>query len=103
MEWMNPAVLFGAVDPIAFCIGPVCVRWYGLLIATALLIGAVGGCYACRKAGIDEDDFLTIFMAMAVAAIIGARAYYVIFNLPTWQIPRQSARHEWQARRSTQR
>ena len=82
MEWMNPSVLFAAVDPIAFCIGPVCVRWYGLLIATALLIGAVGGCYACRKAGIDEDDFLTIFMAMAVAAIIGARAYYVIFNLP---------------------
>ena len=82
MEWMNPSGLFAAVDPIAFCIGPVCVRWYGLLIATALLIGAVGGCYACRKAGIDEDDFLTIFMAMAVAAIIGARAYYVIFNLP---------------------
>lgn len=82
MEWMNITAVMGAVDPVVFSIGPVTVRWYGLLIAIALLIGAVGGCYGCRKAGIDEDDFLTIFMAMAVAAIIGARAYYVIFNLP---------------------
>ena len=71
MEFITSSVLLGAVDPIAFCIGPVCVRWYGLLIAIALTIGAVGGCYCCRKAGIDEDDFLTIFMAMAVMSIIG--------------------------------
>ena len=82
MEFITSSVLLGAIDPIAFCIGPVCVRWYGLLIAIALTIGAVGGCYCCRKAGIDEDDFLTIFMAMAVMSIVGARAYYVIFNLP---------------------
>ena len=74
--------VIATIDPIAFCIGPVCVRWYGLLIAVALTIGIVGGSYGCRKVGIDEDDFLTIFMAMAVMSIIGARAYYVIFNLP---------------------
>lgn len=82
MDMVGVTAVLGAIDPIAFSIGPVTVRWYGLLIAIALLIGAVGGCYGCRKAGIDEDDFLTIFMVMAVAAIIGARAYYVIFNLP---------------------
>lgn len=79
---MDSAMVLGTIDPIAFSIGPITVRWYGLLIATALLIGAVGGCYGCRKEGIDEDDFLTIFMVVAVAAIIGARAYYVIFNWP---------------------
>lgn len=79
---MDIAMVLGTIDPIAFSIGPITVRWYGLLIATALLIGAVGGCYGCRKEGIDEDDFLTIFMVVAVAAIIGARAYYVIFNWP---------------------
>lgn len=79
---MDIAMVLGTIDPIAFSIGPITVRWYGLLIATALLIGAVGGCYGCRREGIDEDDFLTIFMVVAVAAIIGARAYYVIFNWP---------------------
>lgn len=82
MDFVNLSTVLAAVDPIAFSIGPVTVRWYGLLIATALLIGAVGGCYGCRKAGIDEDDFLTIFLMVAVAAIVGARTYYVIFNLP---------------------
>ncbi len=82
MDLMNITAVLGAIDPVAFSFGPITVRWYGLLIASALLIGAVGGCYGCRRAGIDEDDFLTIFMAMAVTAIIGARAYYVIFNLP---------------------
>jgi len=68
------------MDPIAFCIGPVCVRWYGLLIATALLIGFIGGSRMARKQGLNEDDFLTVIMVSAVCAIIGARVYYVIFN-----------------------
>ena len=67
------------INPVAFSLGPVTVRWYGLLIATAMLIAAVGGCKMMRKAGINEDDFLTIFMVTIVAAILGARIYYVIF------------------------
>lgn len=70
------------INPVAFSLGPVTVRWYGLLIATAMLIAAVGGCKMMRKAGINEDDFLTIFMVTIVAAILGARIYYVIFELP---------------------
>lgn len=70
------------IDPVAFSIGPISVRWYGLLIASAMMIAAFGGCRAMRKAGIDEDDFLTIFMVGMVAAILGARAYYVLFEFP---------------------
>ena len=70
------------IDPVAFTLGPITVRWYGLLIATAMLIAAVGGCKGMRKAGIDEDDFLTIFMVTIVVAILGARAYYVLFEWP---------------------
>lgn len=70
------------IDPVAFSLGPITVRWYGLLIAVAMLIAAVGGCRMMRRAGIDEDDFLTIFMVTIVAAVLGARLYYVIFELP---------------------
>ena len=70
------------IDPVAFSLGPITVRWYGLLIASAMLIAAVGGCKIMGRAGIDEDDFLTIFMVTIVAAIAGARAYYVVFDLP---------------------
>jgi len=70
------------IDPVAFSLGPITVRWYGLLIAAAMLIAAVGGCRMMGRAGIDEDDFLTIFMTTIVFAIVGARAYYVVFELP---------------------
>lgn len=70
------------IDPVAFSLGPIQVRWYGLLIASAMLIAAVGGCRAMRKAGINEDDFLTIFMVTIAVSIVGARTYYVLFELP---------------------
>ena len=70
------------IDPIAFTLGPFTVRWYGLLIATGMLIAAVGGCKVMGRAGIDEDDFLSIFMMIVVGAVLGARSYYVIFQWP---------------------
>ena len=70
------------IDPIAFTLGPFTVRWYGLLIACGMVIAAVGGCKVMSRAGIDEDDFLTIFMMIVVGAVLGARAYYVIFQWP---------------------
>lgn len=70
------------IDPVAFSIGPIEVRWYGILIAAALLIAILGSTYQVRKAGIDEDDYLTLFMVTVICAFLGARAYYVLFNLP---------------------
>ena len=70
------------VNPIAFSIGPVTVRWYGLLIAMALLIGILGSCRAVKRRGLSEDDFLTAIMVAIVCAFVGARLYYVVFNLP---------------------
>ena len=69
------------IDPIAFSIGPLSVRWYGLLIASAMLIGIIGGCRAVRRQGLDEDDFLTLIIVAIVCAFVGARLYYVVFNL----------------------
>ena len=68
------------MDAVAFCLGPVCVRWYGLLISTAILIGFIGGSKMAKKQGIDEDDFLTVVMISVISAVLGARLYYVIFN-----------------------
>lgn len=70
------------IDPVAFSFGPITVRWYGLLIAIAILLAWFGGERRAKKYGISEDDYLSVFMIAIAASIIGARAYYVIFNLP---------------------
>ena len=80
LEELIALLLYGLA--IAFTLGPFTVRWYGLLIACGMVIAAVGGCKVMSRAGIDEDDFLTIFMMIVVGAVLGARAYYVIFQWP---------------------
>lgn len=68
------------MDPIAFEIGPLAVRWYGLLIAAAFIIGLTMTGRSVKKAGLNEDHYYNIVMAMILFAILGARLYYVLFN-----------------------
>ena len=68
------------IDPVAINIGPLAIRWYGLLIVGAIIIGAIIALREIRRQGLDEDMFLNTLLVAVPAAIIGARLYYVIFN-----------------------
>lgn len=76
------------MDPIAFEIGPLSVHWYGILIACAFLIGVWGSLREAKLEGINEDHFLNLIIAVIICAVIGARAYYVIFE---WDYYRQQS------------
>lgn len=68
------------MDPIAFEIGPIAVHWYGILIATAFVIGVLGTMREARLQDVDDDLYLNLVMACIICAILGARMYYVIFE-----------------------
>lgn len=69
-----------SINPIAFEIGPLQVRWYGIIIASAIVIAYLVGQREMTKRGF-KDDFLTDLLIWAVPiAIISARIYYVIFE-----------------------
>ena len=68
------------MNPIAFEIGPIAVHWYGILIACAFLIGVWGSLREVRLEGVNEDHFLNLAIGTIICAVIGARAYYVIFD-----------------------
>ncbi|MGM0436838.1 MAG: prolipoprotein diacylglyceryl transferase [Bacillota bacterium] len=68
------------MNPIAFKIGFLSVRWYGILIGSAVLIGFFLVIKESRKKGIDEEFFYDFIIYGLPGAIIGARLYYVIFN-----------------------
>ncbi|MGI6129838.1 MAG: prolipoprotein diacylglyceryl transferase [bacterium] len=67
-------------NPIAFTIGSIPVRWYGILMAVALLVGTKLALDETRRQGIDEDTFLNLILIGAPLGWLGARLYYVIFN-----------------------
>ena len=54
--------------------------WYGVLIATGMLIGIALAIREAKRVGISEDDVLNIAIIAIPVAIICARLYYVIFS-----------------------
>ncbi|MBR0384738.1 MAG: prolipoprotein diacylglyceryl transferase [Eubacteriaceae bacterium] len=69
-------------NPIAFTVFGFSVRWYGVLIALALLIGLYLAIKRAQKRDMDIDVISEFFLWMVPAIIIGARLYYVIFEWP---------------------
>lgn len=64
---------------VAFSIFGLEIRWYGLLIASAVLIGTVLALKEAKRKGVKEETLIDMLLFAVPAAIIGARAYYVIF------------------------
>jgi phosphatidylglycerol:prolipoprotein diacylglycerol transferase len=72
--------LLGAIDPIAISLGPIEVRWYGVIIAFGIVLAFLVAQREMVKRGFHEE-FLTDLLIWAVPlAILGARLYYVLFK-----------------------
>jgi phosphatidylglycerol:prolipoprotein diacylglycerol transferase len=66
------------IDPIALKIGPLELHWYGIIIATAVLIGGLLGTRVARWLNENPDDGWSMLLLVMVLAVIGARLYHVI-------------------------
>ncbi len=72
--------VFLTIDPIAFTVGPLTVRWYGVVISLCLLLSVLLCCYEAKRQQLEEDYILDILLLALPLAILGARAWYVIFH-----------------------
>ena len=68
------------MDRVAFTIFGLDVMWYGVLMATGMILGTFLAIKEAKRVGISEDDVLNLAMCAIPSGIIGARLYYVIFN-----------------------
>lgn len=69
------------MNPIAFNIFGIPIRWYGILISLGMLIGIFLASYSCKIKNISYDNMIDIILIALPCAIVGARLYYVLFNL----------------------
>lgn len=67
-------------DSIMVEIGFLKIRWYGVLIALAILLGTFLALKEIRKKNIDEDKFMNVLLIAIPIAFVFARLYYVLFN-----------------------
>ena len=74
------AFQFQSPGPILFELGPISIRWYGFLIATAVLIGISLSQYLAKRRGVNPELLVDLAIWLVIAAIPCARIYYVLFQ-----------------------
>jgi phosphatidylglycerol:prolipoprotein diacylglycerol transferase len=78
IPWASPG-------PTAVQLGPITLRWYGVLLATGALLALVLARRDARQRGEDLEALLATCCVALAGGIIGARAYYVIFHWETFR------------------
>jgi phosphatidylglycerol:prolipoprotein diacylglycerol transferase len=61
------------------------IRWYGVLIATAMALGLWLASREARRRGEPSDELLKAAEFALIGGLLGARLYYVLFNLDYYQ------------------
>ena len=70
-----------ALDPPKYLeLGPVTIYYYGLIIATGLILAVLYGCKRSHEFGLKEDDVVDGVLWVTPFAIACARLYYCIFS-----------------------
>ena len=77
------------IDPVAFSLGPIEIRWYGLAYLAGMLLGLFYAKWIVRKFYISNTQNITtqnideIFFWIVLGIIFGARIGYVVFYDPS--------------------
>ena len=59
-------------------------RWYGLLIALAVLVGLNLSSWLAKQRNLEQGLISDLLPILVLAAVIGARIYYVTFEWPNY-------------------
>ncbi len=71
------------ISRIAFTVLGKNIYWYAIIIITGFLLGALFVARSAKKRGINPEHIWDIALYGLVFGIIGARIYYVLFDLDT--------------------
>ena len=75
---IGPPYIFINIDPVLLHLGPLAIRWYGLMYVIGILVGlrVIKG-YTERK-GVSEEKVYSILWWCIAAGLLGGRLYFVI-------------------------
>ena len=73
-------------DPVFFWLGKWDIRYYGVLWASAILIGAIFFIRFCKREGLPSKYADSIFFWGVIATVIGARLGHCLFYQPEYYL-----------------
>lgn len=70
------------MDRVAIDFGPIQIYWYSIFVFLGLLLASIIIFREAKKRKINEDFMVNLICDSIIIGLIGARLYYVLFNLP---------------------
>jgi phosphatidylglycerol---prolipoprotein diacylglyceryl transferase len=70
------------MDPVAFTLFGLPIRWYGILISIGIMVAYFIGSKQSKIHDVDFDKVTDIFIVALPVSILCARLYYVMFEWP---------------------
>lgn len=69
------------MNPVAINLGFIQIYWYSIMIFLAILVGAWLFFKEAKKNKLNEDFVINLIFYSVIFGLIGARIYYVLFNM----------------------
>lgn len=73
------------MDRVMFSVGPISIYWYSALIIIAVIIGYNIVVNYSKKLDYKTGAIMDMVLGLVMAAIVGARVYYVAFNFEAYR------------------
>lgn len=70
------------IDPVLIHLGPFAISWYGLIAATAIMIGFWLTQREARRKGLPEESVADLMFWIVLGGVTGARMLYVLDRWP---------------------
>ena len=71
---------------IAIDLGFIQIYWYSIMIALGILVGSFIILFECKKQKINEDFIVNLLFYGIIFGVIGARLYYILFNISYYRL-----------------
>jgi phosphatidylglycerol---prolipoprotein diacylglyceryl transferase len=80
LGWLRigPPYIYINIDPVILHIGPIALRWYGLMYVVAILIALEAIKRYTKRKGISEEIVYRVLWWCIAAGVLGGRLYFVI-------------------------
>ncbi len=66
------------IDPVLFHLGPIALSWYGIMVATATIVGVWLALREARRKGLPTEKIADLAVWIIVSGFVGARLLHVI-------------------------
>jgi len=84
------------MDPVLFQIGNYEIKWYSFLILVGMLVGIFLIIKEATKFNIKKDSIFNMCFYAIIFGILGARLYYVLFNISYYKYKKMLKEHSKQ-------